>query len=243
MVTIYSVTNKIDGRRYIGKTTNPKSRWWQHKWMTKQESRFKGCNRHLFNAVKRHGIENFKFEILETFNRTNEKKWANAEIEWMEHYKTCDRKHGYNLRKDSGLTCCVHTETRVLMSIAQTGERNGNYGNNWTDEQKERMSKIAISRHETGDFYTDEWKKKLSISSSEMWKDEEKKKRMAQKVKLSKQKFNFDQYTRDREFIRRWDSVEQIISENPGWKWQNIYAACSKYKPTYHNFVWEKVPK
>ena len=66
---------------------------------------------------------------------------------------------------------------------------------------------------------------------------------MAQKVKLSKQKFNFDQYTRDGEFIRRWDSVEQIISENPGWKWQNIYAACSKYKPTYHNFVWEKVLK
>lgn len=76
------------------------------------------------------------------------------------------------------------------------------------------------------------------------WKDNpDAKRQMARKVSLSKRKYNFEQYTREGEYIKTWESVENILQENPTWKWQNIYSVCNGYKPTYRNFVWKKVPK
>ena len=67
--------------------------------------------------------------------------------------------------------------------------------------------------------------------------------RMRKKVSIAVKKYRFQQYTRDGEFIREWESVKEIVAENPGYKWQNIYSVCNGYKKTYMGFVWKKVLK
>lgn len=54
---IYKITNKTNGKVYIGYTSRePIFRWWEH---------FKHSNLPLGQALKEDGIENFTFEVLE----------------------------------------------------------------------------------------------------------------------------------------------------------------------------------
>jgi group I intron endonuclease len=243
MPTIYAIRNVITNQRYVGKTINLKRRWCQHSRHLLNSDCHKDFNRHLFNSAKKYGIANFVFEVLEYIEIYDECILKERELYWMDFYNTCDRKFGYNLRRDSATNCYHHEETKIIFRIKQRGSANGNYGNKWSVEQKEKMSKIAKDRHNTGNFYTDSWKEKISKKSKLMWKDEDKKQKMAQAVKIAKRKYIFDQFTRDDVFIKTWGSVDEILLQHPTWKWQNIYSVCNGYKPTYMNFKWKKREK
>lgn len=56
---IFSIINKLNGKQYIGQTTNLYSRWKK----IKTESNTKQNN--LYNDMREYGIENFKFKIIE----------------------------------------------------------------------------------------------------------------------------------------------------------------------------------
>lgn len=240
MKGIYEIRNKIDNKRYIGKSKNINKRFASHKYyMKKTEFKKKMINRYLHYAAQKYGIENFEFNILENCEDYSEDQVKDIELFYMDLYQTCNRKFGYNLRRDSSSKHFVSDETRRLQSISQTGEKNGNYGNYWSDEQKEKASQIAIKRHQEGS-YGDEWKKKLSKASSELWKDESKKQRMAEKLSKKKQKYDFYQYDKNNNVIKKFESIKQIITENPNYKWQNIYSVCNGYKKSYMGFIWKK---
>ena len=55
MIGIYKITNKINGKVYIGQSINIEKRWKQH-------INDPGYNIH--NAIKKYGKENFSFEVL-----------------------------------------------------------------------------------------------------------------------------------------------------------------------------------
>ena len=57
---IYSITNTINGFRYIGQSKNIGKRWAEH-----LETMNKPNNRLLYKAIEEYGIENFIFSILE----------------------------------------------------------------------------------------------------------------------------------------------------------------------------------
>lgn len=240
MIAIYSVVCKFNNKRYVGKSRNVKQRFSQHKYDLKKETKNKDCNRHLFNAVKKYGIENFDFVILEEFESISENDLKDKELYWMDFYNSCDRAFGYNLRRDSSTETTMSDETKSIKSLLSKGENNPNYKNKWSDSQKQRMSDIAKERHRTGLHYGNEWKSKQSIKSTLMWKDLNKKNQMAEKVKLAKRQFIFHQYDLNDNFIKTWYSVEDILFSNPTWKWQNIYSVCNGYKPTYRGFKWKK---
>lgn len=92
----------------------------------------------------------------------------------MDYYKSYERDFGYNLIKESVYGRILSEDTIKLKSEMSLGELNPNFNNKWSDEQKQRASEIQKERHEKG-FYGDDWKKKLSITSSNIWKDEAKK--------------------------------------------------------------------
>ena len=57
MVGIYIITNTINGHCYIGQSVNIERRFMEHR-----------CERHCYllgRAIKKHGLQNFKFEVLE----------------------------------------------------------------------------------------------------------------------------------------------------------------------------------
>lgn len=243
-IGIYAIIHRESRKAYIGKSSNIEKRFWAHKyWLQKKPRSEKHTNRHLWNAVQKYGIEAFQFMILEVFLEIDEDIIAERELFWMDMYSSCDRSKGYNLRRDSSTGMQMHTETRLMNSVFNLGRGNPNFGNRWNDSQRERMSKQVKQRHKDGIGYNDEWRAKLAITSANIWKDETKKKRMAEKVSKKKEKYDFEQYNLAGELLRRWPSVKNIVSENPGYKWQNIYSVCNGYKPTYMGFVWKKVLK
>lgn len=108
---------------------------------------------------------------------------------------------------------------------------------------------------ETDYIISDETRLKLSIaqkkrfsdpkerlkSSHTYWKDNpEATKEMGKQVSISKLKYSIHQYTKNEEFVKTWNSVKEILEQNPSYKWHQIYSVCSKYKPSAYGFIWRK---
>lgn len=101
------------------------------------------------------------------------------------------------------------------------------------------MSQIAKHRHSSGLYYGDSWREKISERSKDLWKDEDKKREMAESVSASRSSY-FIQKMKDGTVIAVWQNINQILHCNPGYKWQNIYAACNGSKKSYRGFLWER---
>lgn len=238
-IGIYCIRNTVDDKRYIGKSRNIEARLYTHR-NTLSKSQTKDVNRHLYAAVQKYGIDAFEFFILEEHTELDEARLSDRELFFIDLYNTCCRDHGYNLRRDSSTNTFVHDETRKLISLLNTGFNNPNYGNRWTDEMKESMSKIAKERHAAG-VYGDEWKQKIGKASTEMWKDVDKKHKMAKKVSETRSKFRFFQFDKHtKELIRVWESMDEIIKENPDYFRIAIYNVCRGDKKSYRGYVWIK---
>lgn len=86
MIGIYKITNKINGKSYIGQSIDIERRWKEHR-------RSIGLNKNsLYLDFEKYGIDNFTFEILEecATEMLNER-----EHYWIEYYDTYN--NGYNL--------------------------------------------------------------------------------------------------------------------------------------------------
>jgi len=62
MFTIYKISNNLNGKSYIGFTSQdpPRKRWMEHQYQAKCGSKF-----HIHCAIRKYGIENFQWSILE----------------------------------------------------------------------------------------------------------------------------------------------------------------------------------
>lgn len=234
---IYAILHDQSGKLYVGKSKNIERRWWSHQYyLKKNEYVSKVCNRYLYNAVKKYGIENFSFHVLEE-TTSDFDFMAKRELWWMEVF---DKNLYYNLRKDSSSGMEVHQDTKFLMSLKSLGSLNPNYNNKWSEEQKLHMSKIAKARHASGKYYGEEFKKRISLASKLSMQNPEIRNKISRTLKIVKRKYKFLQFDRQGNYIKTWGSVDEILEANPTWKWQNIYSVCNGYKPTYMNFVWKK---
>jgi group I intron endonuclease len=85
---IYCITNKINGKKYIGQTVEPKSRFSSHKGHAK---RYKGLTSALPLAIKKYGAINFDYEIIDccAYSKLN-----NMEMAWVAKLDTFN--NGYN---------------------------------------------------------------------------------------------------------------------------------------------------
>lgn len=89
---IYTITNLINGKIYVGYTNDFSRREAQHQSNLRLE---KHQNDHFSKAVKKYGINNFKFEILE---ECEERFLASQEHYWCTMLNTHNDNFGYNLR-------------------------------------------------------------------------------------------------------------------------------------------------
>ncbi len=93
MAFIYKITNKINGKVYIGKTEkeNPYERFEEHKQDYKKERKE---IRPLYRAFNKYGIENFSFEILEQSEIPEEREVFY--IQQFNSYVGFNKSNGYN---------------------------------------------------------------------------------------------------------------------------------------------------
>lgn len=59
MIGIYKITNKINGKIYIGQSNNIERRWGEHR------NKYKTENTNLYKSMRKDGIENFDFSVEE----------------------------------------------------------------------------------------------------------------------------------------------------------------------------------
>ena len=63
-VYIYKITNLINNKIYIGQTINIEERWRHHREIPYRKNS-KEKNRQLYRAIKKYGLDNFKFEVID----------------------------------------------------------------------------------------------------------------------------------------------------------------------------------
>lgn len=156
---IYKVLNKINGKVYIGQTTqNLKTRWSQHKYNSKNGS----CK--INRAIRKYGIENFEIQEIDNGNCIEE---LNKKEEfYIKKYDSIN--YGYNIRS-GGKNSIRSQETKNKISKARKGKYKGKnagfYGKKHTDQTKNKMSEIRKksgigNKNKLGKTHTEEFKNK-----------------------------------------------------------------------------------
>lgn len=170
---IYKITNKLNNKIYIGKTTKDVNRrWLTHLGNSKHydvtTAAFKSF---LYLAMQKDGVENFEVEEVEvcTLDILNEREQF-----WIRELKSNDPNIGYNISPggDGGALFKGHKhsqETKQKMSADRMGEKNANYGNRWSqsDELKAKHSDLSSGEGNGmyGKHHTDETKNKISAAN------------------------------------------------------------------------------
>lgn len=91
---IYIYTNKINGHQYVGQTNNLQKRYNGHK-SDSQNPNSHSYNYPLHSAMRKYGIENFTFEVIEEVNTPEEAD--EREKHWIKEKKTHISDGGYNI--------------------------------------------------------------------------------------------------------------------------------------------------
>lgn len=98
---IYCYINVQNGKRYIGQTLRPKDRHQTHISSSKQGSQRKDANVAIHNAIRKYGINRFRYMVLD-FIATNDKdetikKLNCSERKLIAEYKSDNKHNGYNI--------------------------------------------------------------------------------------------------------------------------------------------------
>lgn len=108
MQGIYSITNSINGKRYIGQSNDILKRWRNH---ISKLNNGKHKNSHLQRAWLKYGKDNFVFEILEEYNND---VIDDREIYYIKHFNSMANNMGYNITS-GGKYCTVTEEHKIKL--------------------------------------------------------------------------------------------------------------------------------
>ena len=147
MYTVYQHKNKINGKIYIGITSQkPEDRWGSQ-----------GCNYksspHFYSAIQKYGWNNFEHNIL--FTELTKEEACLKEQELIKQFDSMNREHGYN-STSGGDVFSMNEETKQKISQAMMGNKNG-LGHPCSEEKKKKISEAQKGRE-----FTKEHKQKLS---------------------------------------------------------------------------------
>ena len=149
--TIYMHKNKINGKIYIGQTSQePKKRWDNGRG-------YIDCSR-FYNAILKYGWNNFEHIIL--YQNLSQDQANTLEEQLIKQYKTQDDRYGYNIK--AGGNNKHHTEkTKIKIGKANSIALKGS---TWSEHHRQIISKMFSG--EGNPFYnkthSEESRKKMS---------------------------------------------------------------------------------
>lgn len=180
MTTIYLITNKLDGKKYVGKTLyTVKKRWDEHCLG------YRDNNMYIDNAIHKHGAENFDVEVIATCDDSEWKYW---ESYYIEHYHSHWTEGGYNLSRGGDHNPMEDEEVRRRHAEACA-----------SPEHREKQRIASIGRKHTA-----ESRAKMSVIQKELYKDPE----LRNKVKMHQPKrVPVDMLDKDGNLVKHFDSL------------------------------------
>ncbi len=176
---IYTITNKLNGRIYVGSAKKFKDRWRSHRYSLRNN---KHCNRFLQADYNKCGSEAFLFKIIELTDGKSKEERLLIEEKWIEQYYDSGNKC-YNL--------CIRAISREGCrdkNTQQTKEKRRNAGLKNMESPEFRSASIESLRinllkngpPNLGNRYSAETKKIMSVKHLGKLKSEETKSRMSE---------------------------------------------------------------
>jgi group I intron endonuclease len=220
---IYKITNIVTKKCYVGETkkNNPELRWNEHK---RKIEKGIGCPA-LQDAVKKYGIDNFKFEVLIICFDEDRYKF---EIEYIKKYNSI-APNGYNLTKGGeggGFYGKVHSNV-ALKNISNSLKKN-HIENPEIGKEVTKRNKILMNSKEIKD------KIKTSVINTERCKILKEK-----KLSFKDLKVKVSQYSLDNQLICTYDSIKQA-EISTGIKSKNISKTINNKQKSTGGFLWKR---
>ena len=163
---IYKITHIDTGRIYIGQSINLKNRENSHKYGTVKKT----CR--LGNAIKKHGWDAFKFEVLVYAENKDYLNYLETEI--IKQYN-CLSPNGFNLR--TGGNSSLHSEeTKAKLSLLKKKAiENGTCPKpkNMTGFKHSEETIAHLKNVHKGRVFSEETKQKLREQAIMRWKNPE----------------------------------------------------------------------
>lgn len=147
---VYLITNKINGKRYVGQTIQTLGRRWsKHCHITQANSGMP-----VVKAIQKYGKENFTKKVLSRCNSIEE--MDHREAYYIKLFST-RTPYGYNVLSGGGNS--LHTEeSKKKIADAQTGEKNHNFGKKASLKTRAKMSASQTGKHK----FSEEERKQIS---------------------------------------------------------------------------------
>jgi len=254
---IYKITNIITNKCYIGETkqSNPESRWKEHKNTIKNGV---GCPA-LKDAVKKYGIENFKFEILIICFDEDRYKY---EIEYIKKYNS-KVPNGYNILDGGpgggfeGKTHSEQAKKQISEYMKQKYIDNPELKKEISERNKILMnSEIIKNKISQGMIHSKKYQEMIKNKKAGIFHTEETKNKIRESLKkynIEKQSINI---VKHREAmaksvgikISQYDSnnilIDTFISFNDASRQTGVPSStikkCVKDNKTNRGFIWKK---
>jgi len=152
--SLYIITNKVNGKRYIGQTKGSvEDRFDKHKYDAFGEKR--GYALHA--AIRKYGIEDFEIKSVSRANGLDEAN--HREAYYIKLFNTL-APNGYNL-KPGGDNASMTEDTKRKISESKKGKKHHFFGKHFTVEHKKNLS-VAHAGRGLGRKMPEETKSKIS---------------------------------------------------------------------------------
>lgn len=206
---IYKTTNLVNGKIYVGQDSNNNDNYF-------------GSGLLIKRAISKHGVKNFKKEILEVCSTKLELN--NKEIYWIEKLNATDVRIGYNITNggDGGLTS---NKENIIKKVTEL----------WLNEEyrsKQMKSRENRIYRQVGEYnHSNETKEKLRVAH--------KGKKQSDEHKLKTKKFNLEK--RVYSIIKCVETGEVFKSINDAKRWLgkgDIQSCLSGRQKTAGGYHW-----
>ena len=268
---IYKITNKKNGKVYIGKHCGET----EHRWKTHLKNALDISRpEHLYRAMRAHGVENFTYKVLETHPMDVGDDFLNdREKFFINKYKSLSNQNGYNMTiGGEGVTAAYcSTKTREKQSDSQDrfdyAAYNCSSGNLFkvfkkrSDIQKE-LPQVTHVRHvnhacnandpnHTGKKYSNGvaygfmW---LKLNNSSTFPNKipilpgcNKKSRTVKKIKKTDEEIA--QYTLSGNLIKTYPNVVTRVANELNTQYSLITNAINGKSSSHMGFIWKRYPR
>lgn len=158
---IYTITNVLDGKMYVGLALDVSTRLRKHREYLKRGNH---ANIRLQRAWNKYGENSFRFELLE--------EWVETMLFCMEHYwatllNTHDENYGYNIKPTNPYGYSrLSEETKKKISISNKGKKRSTEAKEKTaaahkGSKRTEDTKRKISEKQKGKVISQETREKL----------------------------------------------------------------------------------
>lgn len=192
--SIYKITNKINGKVYIGQSINPEDRFVQH---CRVKENYKSL---IHLAIQKYGKENFELEILEK----DIKNYNEREIYWIKYYDSTNNSKGYNIAP--GGENPPHLK----------GEKSSHAQHTWKEWEEivDLLRNTDLSFHEIGQMYNYDDGSISRINVGKMWNNPE----ISYPIRITKAETDKQQWEQIVWYLQNTDLTQKEIAEACGVK-------------------------